>query len=568
MFFYQKSYINLLKLLITSISVRSNINKETTDILIITSPLFQPIIQKELESFGLIINYYILDLYSLFDAGCARLNIFKYDNINKYDKILYLDTDILINSDINILFNLPIDSDKIYTLEEGQIDNEYNFFGGQFFDFTKYDRNLSAFTSGILLFKNSNSVKDLFDVIVSHIKDYIYIKNNTIPLCLDQPFIVYNAISQNKYNNQLLIPYIENNPSVVSLDKIIYHFPGGPGAYDSKMSKMMVFWNHINKIIAVSPSDVYDTEKMKYLLYSSKMNNFNIEIIGLNKQFIFLSKILWFKEYLEKLPVAINPIICFTDAYDVFYVDSLDIIKYKFLSFGSDIVWSVERWYSHQLKIDKQFYDDLGKSDYKYINTGTFIGFKNSLLKLLNDIVLSIKDNGFLKELSDEGWEVDSDYVDQTIISHHLAKNWNKYNIRLDYECDIFYIPCGDWDDIDKYIDMELKNTITGKKPSVIHVCWKSKYEHILIKLFNYKYKYIENTIFKNRKYSWEDSSIIFLENGIMDAFGKGTYTQLDTYKFKAHMGNRNHLLLFNNDYTEFTSTRLDDYQIVKGKLL
>jgi len=130
--FYRKSYINLLKLLITSISVRSNINKETTDILIITSPLFQPIIQKELESFGLIINYYILDLYSLFDAGCARLNIFKYDNINKYDKILYLDTDILINSDINILFNLPIDSDKIYTLEEGQIDNEYNFFGGNF----------------------------------------------------------------------------------------------------------------------------------------------------------------------------------------------------------------------------------------------------------------------------------------------------------------------------------------------------------------------------------------------------------------------------------------------------
>jgi hypothetical protein len=293
-FFYQKSYINLLKLLITSISVRSNINKETTNILIITSPLFQPIIQKELESFGLIINYYILDLYSLFDAGCARLNIFKYDNINKYDKILYLDTDILINSDINILFNLPIDSDKIYTLEEGQIDNEYNFYGGQFFDFTKYDRKLSAFTSGILLFKNSNSIKDLFDVIVSHIKDYIYIKNNTIPVCLDQPFIVYNAISQNKYNNQLLIPYIENNPSVVSLDKIIYHFPGGPGAYDSKMSKMMVFWNHINKIIAVSPSDVYDTEKMKYLLYSSKMNNFNIEIIGLNKQFIFLSKILWF----------------------------------------------------------------------------------------------------------------------------------------------------------------------------------------------------------------------------------------------------------------------------------
>ena len=78
--FHQASYINLLKMLITSIVLKGELNKENTDILIITSPIFQPIIQKELSNFDLHFYYYILDLYTLFDAGCARLNIFNYDN--------------------------------------------------------------------------------------------------------------------------------------------------------------------------------------------------------------------------------------------------------------------------------------------------------------------------------------------------------------------------------------------------------------------------------------------------------------------------------------------------------
>jgi O-methyltransferase len=229
-----------LKLLITSISVKANINNETTDILIVTSPKFQPLIQKEVESFDLKLLYYTLDLHTLFEAGCSRLNIFKYENIHKYDTILYLDTDILLNSDVNILFELELSSHKIYALEEGIIDNVC--WGSQFFDFTIYNKETSAFTSGILLFKNSDCMKLLFDTINSHIIDYIYTKHNAIPQCLDQPFIVYHAITQNKYDNQLLKNYVENNPSTVSLEKIIYHFPGGPGVYDSKISKMTFFW--------------------------------------------------------------------------------------------------------------------------------------------------------------------------------------------------------------------------------------------------------------------------------------------------------------------------------------
>ena len=223
-------------------SEKGKIVTDTTEILIITSPSFQPLIQREMESLTeLPLQYYVLDhLHSLFDAGCARLNIFNYTNIHKYDKILYLDTDILLNSDINVLFQLEISTEKIYALEEGTI--ESFLWGGQFFDFTTVNKNVSAFTSGILFFKNSESMKSLFHTIQLHIIDYIHTKKNAIPVCLDQPFIVYNAIHQSKYDNQVLKEYVENNPSVPHLQKIIYHFPGGPGSFHSKYSKMTAFW--------------------------------------------------------------------------------------------------------------------------------------------------------------------------------------------------------------------------------------------------------------------------------------------------------------------------------------
>jgi lipopolysaccharide biosynthesis glycosyltransferase len=395
--FHQKSYINLLKLLMTSISVKANYKKETTDILIITSPEFQPLIQEALDGINITLQYYVLDLHTLFEAGCARLNIFKYSDIDKYNKILYLDTDILLNSDVNILFNLELSAEKIYALEEGRIGHVYH--GGQFFDFTQYDRNTPAFTSGILLFRNSIAIKSLFDMIQSHIEQYIYKEKNQIPVCLDQPFIIYNAITQNKYDNKILKEYVKNNPYHVSSDKIVYHFPGNPGSYLSKFSKMTDFWQKMHNIIAVSPSNVYDTDKMKYLLESAKMHDFTVEIIGLKQDFSWINRMNWFKDYLGKIPENTNPIICFTDAYDVFYVDSIDVVKNKFLSFGANIVWSVEGWYSHQLASDKKFYDELANNmhNYKYLNAGTFIGYKNSLFELFTDIIdVSLKDHIFI----------------------------------------------------------------------------------------------------------------------------------------------------------------------------
>jgi hypothetical protein len=53
-----------------------------------------------------------------------------------------------------------------------------------------------------------------------------------------------------------------------------------------------------------------------------------------------------------------------------------------------------------------------------------------------------------------------------------------------------------------------------------------------------------------------------------MDAFGEGNYQIIDKQNIIATFGGRIHNIIFNDDYTEFTSTRKDDLQIVKGKLI
>jgi hypothetical protein len=93
-----------------------------------------------------------------------------------------------------------------------------------------------------------------------------------------------------------------------------------------------------------------------------------------------------------------------------------------------------------------------------------------------------------------------------------------------------------------------------------------------ILKTHGYPHRIIQkikiNQVYLNTKYSWQNDTIIFLDNGKMNAFGQGTYTQQDTYKYQANFGGRIHDLIFNDDYTKFISTRQDDNLIVKCKLI
>jgi len=238
--FNQEQYVDMFFILLESIFIYGNLNN--TDILVYTSTPFMNKIQKS-ELMNDLIKFVINDTYDNIKKSCmARTDIFDLP-ISTYEKILYLDTDILIKDDIQKIFDV-CKEDILYVLEEGIIQREgESYWGNTLFndDEMQLHKDKSAFTSGILLFNNCEKIKAFF----KHTKQFI-IDTNIDFVCMDQPYIIYNAFKHNIYDNQVLKNFVVNNDNNIHSNKVIHHFPGGPGVYDHKLKKMHAFLNNLN----------------------------------------------------------------------------------------------------------------------------------------------------------------------------------------------------------------------------------------------------------------------------------------------------------------------------------
>jgi predicted O-methyltransferase YrrM len=237
--FNNEDYIKLFYLLLESIYIYGNLTDET-DILVYTSSNFMNII-KQSHLYSKKIKFELNDNYNDIDKACkARLDLFKLDSIVNYNKILYLDTDIIVKNDINKVFDV-CQKDILYTLEEGTIDGEFDYWGKTLFeDETIIYDDKSAFTTAVLLFNNCEKIKFLFDKIN---KDIINRADKSS--FHDQPYIVYNAFRYNLYDNKILKTYVVNYNYDIHSPYVIHHFPGGPGIYSNKVSYMIFLLDEI-----------------------------------------------------------------------------------------------------------------------------------------------------------------------------------------------------------------------------------------------------------------------------------------------------------------------------------
>lgn len=239
--FNQEKYVDMFFLLLESIFIYGNLDNNT-NILVYTSTRFMNMIMRS-HLFCDKIKFETNDTYDNIDKSCkARLDLFNLKNTSNYDKILYLDTDIIVKNDINKIFDV-CEENILYVLEEGFIDSDTNYWGKSLFrnEITNYN-DKSAFTSGVLLFNNCEKIKDLFDKITEDI-----IKRHHD--FHDQPYIVYNAFKYNLYNNKILKSLVVNNDNNIHSDKVIHHFPGGPGHYQHKIDTMTRFLNNMKDFI-------------------------------------------------------------------------------------------------------------------------------------------------------------------------------------------------------------------------------------------------------------------------------------------------------------------------------
>jgi hypothetical protein len=240
--FNQPICLDLFKLLLESVFIYGNLGDDT-EILVYTSTSFMNAI-KGLSLFNQTkVKFEINDTYDTIDKACkSRLDIFQLESTNKYDKILYLDIDILVKDDVHKVFDV-CKEDILYVLEEGEIHSDTDYWGKTLFgkEINNYE-NKNAFTSGMMLFNNCEKMRFLFQKIKEDIRTRPY--NFT---CYDQPYIVYNAFKYNLYDNQVLKSLVVNNDHNIHSDKVIHHFPGGPGIFQHKIYTMKVFLHKLKE---------------------------------------------------------------------------------------------------------------------------------------------------------------------------------------------------------------------------------------------------------------------------------------------------------------------------------
>ena len=261
--FHNPNYGELLRVLMLTVKLYSR--TDGIDFLVLTTRDFEAAIQRISTILDIPIRIQFCDDAITNNAEQAtyfRYRIFDYENINQYKKILYLDTDIIVQNDLTPLFELDIE-DRVHAMSEGTI--EHSWHGGTFFDFTTIDKDTKGMNSGILFFRNTDTVKQIFQDVRNHIQQ-LKDAGEHIPGPGDQPVFNYNCIKRGAQDTVLMDKYgciycVDPPPPPMSpTDVILCHFvyPIGDALHKrDRMAKHVThLFNHYNTLLKYPQSFV------------------------------------------------------------------------------------------------------------------------------------------------------------------------------------------------------------------------------------------------------------------------------------------------------------------------
>lgn len=242
--FHQEQYVQMFYLLLESIWIYGNLDDDTIILVYTSTPFMKKIKQSHLYNSQKIL-FEVNDTCDTIKKSCrARYTLFDLPSVQLFEKILYLDTDIVIQQDLNKVF-AACQEDVLYVVEEGTITCESNFWGKFLFgkEIHKYKDN-TGFTSAIMLFKNCEQIKTLF-----HDTVLCFRHENPGVTLNDQPYLVYTAFQSKLYNNKVLKAHVDNiRGTHLPYNKVIHHFPGGPGSHKTKIEKMRTVLNGMKNV--------------------------------------------------------------------------------------------------------------------------------------------------------------------------------------------------------------------------------------------------------------------------------------------------------------------------------
>jgi hypothetical protein len=353
--FLKKEYVELAYLLLNSLNAYGDLD-DSTDILIYTSTEFMVQMRPNIKGAPRNPIFKTNDsIQTVVAASAARLDIFDFPEVAKYEKILYLDTDVLVIRALKPIFDLATE-DRLYALEEGSLDLvvPYDYWGKDLFAPGEVAdlEDKTGFSAGVLLFKNTETMRALFQRIKAHIA------STPGSGFFEQAHMVYNAIKSDLKENQAMKPYVAINETSVKTTKTILHFAGSPGDHQSKHTKMSGFlrlFESGGRVVTTFGSDrvtgVANNTRLSDTITYTHTTKEILQLIYFLRGYLCLqapyNTICFRSAILRGAPIQWNPI--FRDVYretNVFVVEISS--RKKYMHSGLCL---------HDLSVDKRFPD-------------------------------------------------------------------------------------------------------------------------------------------------------------------------------------------------------------------
>jgi len=216
---------------------------------------------------------------------------------------------------------------------------------------------------------------------------------------------------------------------------------------------------------------------------SLKKNNIEYKILGMNTKWnggnmemgpgggqkinMLRSELMtWNKVALK------NNVVLFTDSYDVVSLANTSEILEKYNKICNDtpdsVLFSVEKscWPLKQIDV---FYPETD-SEYKFLNSGGFIGNAERILNLLEKKIENCEDDQLY-------------YTKIFLFDNKIDNSINK--IKLDYSCEIFQTLNGAFHDIDIVNKKRIFNKYTNTFPCLLHGNGPNSVKEYLSRLCN-----------------------------------------------------------------------------------
>jgi len=197
-----------------------------------------------------------------------------------------------------------------------------------------------------------------------------------------------------------------------------------------------------------------DIKRIAALKESASLCDYKINYIIPSVWHGFQDKLLYVRDAIKDIPA--DDIICFVDAYDVIAYGSEEELVSKFKEHNCDFLISCEaNCYPGEFSAKHPILNT--KSVYKYINSGTYIGYQFAVFDFLDwkpaDEIKTFCKNG----------------TDQFYLMSYFLEHYKTKRILLDYDQTIFQVMYGiSWHDFE-IRDGRVYNTILNTTPCFLH---------------------------------------------------------------------------------------------------